>query len=106
MTKPKGAHLNSSHFQFLSGKGGKGNVSITVDEVKRYLAISKQMEHCVNWTKKVDLLAMQKVAKIMEKALNDAEYPCGELPFTIPDNLKLDGGDWKDTNFQAPNMFN
>ena len=58
MTKPKGAHLKSSHFQFLSGKGGKGNVSITVDEVKRYLSISKQMEHCVNWTKKADLLAV------------------------------------------------
>ena len=70
MTKPKGPSISGTHFQFLTGKGGKGNVSLTVDESRRFVHIAKQLVNCANWEKKVDQEAVLKVAKVIERAID------------------------------------
>ena len=105
MTKPKGPSISSTHFQFLTGKGGKGNVSLTVDESRRFVHIAKQLVNCANWEKKVDQEAVLKVAKVIERAIDNAEYKCQGLPFTLPNDEKISGGEYDNLNFQAPNIF-
>ena len=102
MTKPKSASINSTHFQFLTGKGGKGNATLTVDESRRFVHIAKQLVNCANWEKKVDQEAVLKVAKVIEKAIDNAEYKCQGLPFTLPNDEKISGGEYDNLNFQAP----
>ena len=106
MTKPKGESLNSTHFSFLTGGGGRGKLTLSVDEAKRFLYIANELDKCADWDHKVDRAAVAKVAKVVDKAVSEAEYRCHGLPFSLPNNKKLDGGDWRDTNFHAPNMFN
>ena len=105
MTKPKGASIKSTHFEFLTGKGGKGNVSLTVEEARRFVYIAKELVSCANWDKKVDQEAVAKVAKIVEKAMHDAEYKCQGLPFSLHDDKKLDGGEFNSSNFRAPSLI-
>ena len=105
MTKPKGASINATHFKFLSNTVGRGNLSLTIDEARRFLYIAKELVNCANWDKKVDQAAISKVAKIMEKAIDEAEYKCNGLPFTLPDNKKLDGGEYNSSNYRAPDLF-
>ena len=48
---------------------------------------------------------MAKVAKVVEKAMQDAEYKCQGLPFSLPNDKKLDGGEYNNSNFRAPELF-
>ena len=102
MTKPKGASIKGTHFEFLTGKGGKGNISLTVEEARRFVYIANELVNCANWDKKVDQEAVKKVAYVVEKAMQDAEYKCQGLPFSLPNDKKLDGGEYNSSNFRAP----
>ena len=59
----------------------------------------------MKWDKKVDQEAVAKVAKVVEKAMQDAEYKCQGLPFSLPNDKKLDGGEYNNSNFRAPDLF-
>ena len=43
--------------------------------------------------------------KVVEKAMQDAEYKCQGLPFSLPNDKKLDGGEYNNSNFRAPELF-
>ena len=105
MTKPKGASMSSTHFEFLTGKGGKGNPSLTVDESRRFVHIAKQLVNCANWEKKVDQEAVLKVAKVIERAIDNAEYKCQGLPFTLPNDEKISGGEYGSPDYKDPYLF-
>ena len=48
---------------------------------------------------------MAKVAKVVEKAMQDAEYKCQGLPFSLPNDKKISGGEYNNSNFRAPGLF-
>ena len=106
MTKPKNnAAINGTHFQFLSTQISSGKFCLSVDEARRFVYIAKELVSCAVWDKKVDREAVAKVAKVVEKAMQDAEYKCQGLPFSLPNDKKLDGGEYSNSNFRAPDLF-
>jgi len=79
--------LTNSNFEFLrdvSGAYGNKVVSLTTQEVFKFVSIMRPITECMNWKSKEDQKLVKKCVKILEQAAYDASGPdCDDLPFNL-----------------------
>ena len=86
MTKPKGSPIKGSDFKFLKSPSvGRGGLSLSTEEARRFVQMGKQLSVCANWKKKVDRDVLNKIVKVIETAYIQANDTCGSLPFSLPE---------------------
>ena len=87
MAKPLGGSpIKDSDFKFLTSPSvGRGGLSLSTEEARRFVQMGKQLSVCANWKKKVDRDVLNKVVKVIETAYIQANDTCGSLPFSLPE---------------------
>ena len=86
MAKPLGGSpIKDSDFKFLTSPSvGRGGLSLSTEEARRFVQMGKQLSVCANWKKKVDRDVLNKIVKVIEAAYIEANDICGSLPFSLP----------------------
>ena len=87
MSKPLGGSpIKDSDFKFLKSPSvGRGGLSLSTEEARRFVQMGKQLSICANWKKKVDRDVLNKIVKVIETAYIQANDTCGSLPFSLPE---------------------
>ena len=87
MAKPLGGSpIKDSDFKFLKSPSvGRGGLSLSTEEARRFVAMGKQLSLCANWKKQVDRDVFNKIVKVIETAYIQANDTCGSLPFSLPE---------------------
>ena len=87
MSKPLGgSSIKDSDFKFLKSPSvGRGGLSLSTEEARRFVQMGKQLSVCANWKKKVDRDVLNKIVKVIETAYIQANDTCGSLPFSLPE---------------------
>ena len=87
MAKPLGGSpIKDSDFKFLTSPSvGRGGLSLSTEEARRFVQMGKQLSICANWKKKVDRDVLNKIVKVIETAYIQANDTCGSLPFSLPE---------------------
>ena len=87
MAKPLGGSpIKDSDFKFLTSPSvGRGGISLSTEEARRFVQMGKQLSICANWKKKVDRDVLNKIVKVIETAYIQANDTCGSLPFSLPE---------------------
>ena len=87
MAKPLGGSpIKDSDFKFLTSPSvGRGGLSLSTEEARRFVQMGKQLSVCANWKKKVDRDVLNKIVKVIETAYIQANDTCGSLPFSLPE---------------------
>ena len=79
--------LTNSHFEFLRetpGSAGSKVVSLTTNEVFKFVSIMRPITECMNWKSKEDQKLVKKCVKVLEQAAYDASgSECDDLPFHL-----------------------
>ena len=87
MAKPLGGSpIKDSDFKFLTSPSvGRGGLSLSTEEARRFVKMGQQLSVCANWKKKVDRDVLNKIVKVIETAYIQANDTCGSLPFSLPE---------------------
>ena len=86
MAKPLGGSpIKDSDFKFLTSPSvGRGGLSLSTEEARRFVQMGNRIHQCANWNKQVDADIFKKIVKVIETAYIQANDTCGSLPFSLP----------------------
>ena len=87
MAKPLGGSpIKDSDFKFLTSPSvGRGGLSLSTEEARRFVQMGNRIHQCANWDKQVDAAIFKKIVKVIETAYIQANDTCGSLPFSLPE---------------------
>ena len=86
MAKPLGGSpIKDSDFKFLTSPSvGRGGLSLSTEEARRFVQMGNRIHKCANWDKQVDADIFKKIVRVIEAAYIEANDTCGSLPFSLP----------------------